>query len=303
MKKTLSFIIILTLVCILLLSCGNNSKERIDYLINLCRDSYFTTYKPSTNTINEIKDEYKNDLKSDKFIQALKIELKRICDNKKWMDLFSFLQNLRVISYSDQTIKEVVWDEIRIILDSKNSDTLDMVSSYSSYCYINEDFNKCQLFPRQELIYFFENNGIKPNLSETGYYSKNKNKYKNSSEFISPIGMDKTGTYTESVSYSYHGDILIKYYSKKWYGTSEYDENNSKHFYIIWRNSKSEDIIIYGDSNKYDEAKYFENYVDHAHIYIIEIENPGLSRLENITLIELNNNYVFTHGSSIAVIE
>ena len=74
-----------------------------------------------------------------------------------------------------------------------------------------------------------------PNLimedEKGGYYDSMKDKYVSKSERVDPLGRNDSsysvGTYTSSVSYGFYGDILVRRYTKRWYGTSSYDSNNS----------------------------------------------------------------------------
>lgn len=117
-----------------------------------------------------------------------------------------------------------------------------------------------------------------------GYYDSLKEKYKSTSKRVDPLGRNDTsydvGTYTESIIYEYLGDILVKKYQKRWYGTSSYDSNNSDSTTYYF---KEKPLISYVEIDYYNRdkilniLKYSENYV--LGNYIISINGKNINVL------------------------
>lgn len=138
------------------------------------------------------------------------------------------------------------------------------------------DFSSLDTYKNNEL----ENliiNLIKENCSAVvlednkgGYYDTLKAKYKNKSERVCPLGCygSLVGTYTESTSYLFYGDLLVQHYSRYWYDTSKYDSNNYSLTTYYFKDNriesevKNKNIItdILTDSENYELGNYIINF-------------------------------------------
>ena len=124
-----------------------------------------------------------------------------------------------------------MYEKINLIIkDGKYSNLSDrdlasFIAAYARLSYKSKNYNaKIEEYIKEKYPLVITEDG------KGGYYDSQKDKYKDSSRNVNPLGTSWStgvGTYVESTNYYFYGDILVEYYYKHWYGTSSYDSNNS----------------------------------------------------------------------------
>lgn len=207
--------------------------------------------------------------------------IKEVEQMTEWSDIVGFANVLDHCGYKSEGFKTALWNKMQTALEeSKEAEYStgkgSMVYNLNKVLKERPEFADSSVVPFDKLQEYFHTNG-KHLSKESGYFNDHADEYEDDvGEWVTPLGVEGTASYRNSVSYEIHGDFLFKTTTHVWDFMDADDDNNEYMFYFQVHLDSGDDctLLQYNESYRRIESKNFkEDFAAPSDWYLIEYTN------------------------------